>query len=76
MADQKISLFTQLIYFGIFHPSYSFLWMLLTMDFDYTILYIFICSFHIFLFLLGNYFNYIGLKIIDLSKNAVIQHTK
>ena len=76
MADQKISLYTQLFYFGIFHSIYSFLWMLFTMDFDYTLLYFIMCAFHAFLFFLGNYFNYIGLKIIDLSKNAIIQYTK
>ena len=76
MADQKISLFTQLFYFGIFHSSYSFLWMFLTRDFDYTLLYFIMCSFHAFLFVLGNYFNYIGLKMIDLSKNAIVQYTK
>ena len=76
MADQKISLFTQLFYFGIFHSSYSFLWMLFTNDFDYTILYFIMCCTHAFLFFLGNYFNYIGLKIIDLSKNAIVQYTK
>jgi drug/metabolite transporter (DMT)-like permease len=41
MADKKISLYTQLFYFGIFHSLYSFLWMLFTNDFDYTILYFF-----------------------------------
>ena len=76
MADQKISLYTQLFYFGIFHSLYSFLWMFFTKDFDYTLLYFFMCAFHAFLFFLGNYFNYIGLKMIDLSKNAIIQYTK
>ena len=76
MADKKISLYTQLFYFGIFHSSYSFLWMLLTRDFDYTFLYFIMCGSHAFFFFLGNYFNYIGLKIIDLSKNAIIQYTK
>ena len=76
MADQKISLYTQLFYFGIFHSGYSFLWMLFTNDFDYTLLYFIMCGFHSFLFFLGNYFNYIGLKIIDLSKNAIVQYTK
>ena len=76
MANQKISIYTQLFYFGIFHSSYSFLWMLLTKDFDYTLLYFIMCGFHAFLFFLGNYFNYIGLKIIDLSKNAIVQYTK
>ena len=76
MAEKKISLNTQLFYFGIFHSSYSFLWMLLTNDFDYTLLYFIMCGSHSFLFFLGNYFNYLGLKIIDLSKNAIIQYTK
>jgi len=76
MAAQKISLYTQLFYFGIFHSSYSFLWMLLTNDFDYTYAYFFLCSTHACLFFMGNYFNYIGLKLIDLSKTSVIQYTK
>ena len=76
MANQKISLYTQLFYFGIFHCSYSFLWMLLTKDFDYTIPYFFLCSTHACLFFLGNYFNYLGFILIDLSKTSVIQYTK
>ena len=76
MAAQKISLYTQLFYFGIFHLSYSLIWMLVTRDFDYTLLYFFMCASQAFLFYLGNYFNYIGLKMIDLSKNAIIQYTK
>ena len=76
MADKKISLFTQLFYFGIFHSLYSFLWMLFTNDFDYTILYFFLCAAHACLFYLGNYFNYIGLKLIDLSKTSLLQYTK
>jgi drug/metabolite transporter (DMT)-like permease len=76
MADKKISLYTQLFYFGIFHSLYSFLWMLFTNDFDYTILYFFLCATHACLFFLGNYFNYIGLKLIDLSKTSLLQYTK
>ena len=76
MAAQKISLYTQLFYFGIFHSFYSFLWMLLTNDFDYTYAYFFLSSTHACLFFMGNYFNYIGLKLIDLSKTSVIQYTK
>ena len=76
MAAQKISLYTQLFYFGIFHFGYSILWMLFTKDFDISILYFLMCGSQAFLFYLGNYFNYIGLKIIDLSKNAIIQYTK
>ena len=76
MANEKISLYTQLFYFGIFHSSYSFLWMLFTKDFDYTIPYFFLCSMHACLFFLGNYFNYLGFILIDLSKTSVIQYTK
>ncbi len=76
MANQKISLYTQLFYFGIFHSLYSFLWMLFTNDFDYTVPYFIICGTHACLFFLGNYFNYIGLKLIDLSKTSLLQYTK
>lgn len=76
MAVEKISLYTQLFYFGIFHSTYSFLWMLFTNDFDYTLTYFLICGSHACLFFLGNYFNYLGLLIIDLSKTSIIQYTK
>ena len=76
MAVQKISLYTQLFYFGIFHSLYSFLWMLFTMDFDYTIPYFIMSGLHACLFFMGNYFNYLGLKLIDLSKTSLIQYTK
>ena len=75
MATKKISLYAQLFYFGIFHFSYGFLWMLFTMDFDYTFGYLFLCSSQAFLFFLGNYFNYLGLKLIDLNKISIIQYT-
>lgn len=75
MAVKKISLFAQLFYFGIFHFSYGFLWMLFTMDFDYTFGYLFLCSTQAFLFFLGNYYNYLGLKLIDLNKISLIQYT-
>jgi drug/metabolite transporter (DMT)-like permease len=54
MANQKISLYTQLFYFGLFHVGYSILWMLFTKDFDYTFLYFLICGSQAFLFYLGN----------------------
>ena len=76
MAIQKISLYTQLFYFGIFHTFYSFLWILFTIDFDYTFPYFIMCGLHACLFFCGNYFNYLGLKIIDLSKTSIIQYTK
>ena len=76
MAVEKISLYTQLFYFGIFHSTYSFLWMLFTNDFDYTLTYFLMCGSHACLFFLGNYFNYLALLIIDLSKTSIIQYTK
>lgn len=75
MATKKISLYAQLFYFGIFHSTYGFLWMLFTMDFDYTFGYLFLCSTQAILFFLGNYYNYLGLKLIDLNKISIIQYT-
>ena len=75
MATKKISLYAQLFYFGIFHLTYGFLWMLFTMDFDYTFGYLFLCSSQAILFFLGNYYNYLGLKLIDLNKISLIQYT-
>ena len=75
MATKKISLYAQLFYFGIFHFTYGFLWMLFTMDFDYTFGYLFLCSTQAILFFLGNYYNYLGLKLIDLNKISIIQYT-
>ena len=75
MAAKKISLFAQLFYFGIFHLTYGFLWMLFTMDFDYTFGYLLLCSSQAILFYLGNYYNYLGLKLIDLNKISIIQYT-
>ena len=75
MATKKISLYAQLFYFGIFHTSYGFLWMLLKSDFDYPIGFLLLCSSQAVLFVLGNYFNYIGLKLIDLNKISIIQYT-
>ena len=54
----------------------SFLWMLFTNDFDYTLTYFLMCGSHACLFFLGNYFNYLGLLIIDLSKTSIIQYSK
>ena len=73
MATKRISLYAQLFYFGIFHTSYGFLWMLFTMDFDYNILYLLLCSTQAILFFLGNHFSYIGLKLIDLNKISIIK---
>ena len=75
MATKKISLYAQLFYFGIFHTIYGFLWMLITSDFDYPLGYLLLCSSQAILFVLGNYYNYIGLKLIDLNKISLIQYT-
>ena len=76
MANNKISIYTQMFYLGLFHCLYSFLWMLFTMDFDYTFIYFILCMLQAFLFFLGNFFNYSGLKLIDLSKTSLLQYTK
>ena len=75
MATKKISLYAQLFYFGIFHTTYGFLWLLITSDFDYPLGYLLLCSSQAILFVLGNYYNYIGLKLIDLNKISLIQYT-
>ena len=75
MATKRISLYTQLFYFGVFHTFYGFLWMLFTMDFNYPFGYLFLCGTQAILFFLGNYYNYLGLKLIDLNKISIIQYT-
>ena len=75
MAAKRISLYVQLFYFGIFHFAYGFLWMLFTMDFDYSFGYLLLCSSQAILFFLGNYYNYLGLKLIDLNKVSIVQYT-
>ena len=76
MAKNKISFYTQMFYLGIFHCLHSFLWMLFTKDFDYTLGYFFLCTMQSILFFLGNYFLFCSLKIIDLSKTSIFQYTK
>ena len=76
MAKNNISIYTQMFYLGFFHCFYSFLWMLFTMDFDFTWTYFFLCTLQAVLFFLGNFFNYCGLKLIDLSKTSLLQYTK
>ena len=49
--------------------------MLFTMDFDYHFGYLFLCSTQAILFLFGQYYNYLGLKLIDLNKISLIQYT-
>ena len=76
MANNKISIYTQMFYLGFFHCLYSFLWMLFTMDFDYTWTYFFLSMMQAVLFFFGNFLNYCGLKLIDLSKTSLMQYTK
>ena len=75
MANNKISIYTQMFYLGFFHCLYSFLWMLFTMDFDYTWPYFFLSMMQAVLFFFGNFLNYCGLKLIDLSKTSLMQYT-
>ena len=56
MAKNKISIYTQMFYLGIFHCLYSFLWMLFTWDFDYTLGYFVLSSSQSILFFVANYF--------------------
>ena len=76
MANNQISIYTQMFYLGFFHCLYSFLWMLFTMDFDYTWTYFFLSMMQAVLFFFGNFLNYCGLKLIDLSKTSLMQYTK
>ena len=76
MAQKKISLYTQLFYLGIFHCVYSFLWMLFTRDFDYTLGYFFLCTLQAVLFFVANYFMFLSHKMMDLSKSSLFQYSK
>ena len=76
MAKNKISIYTQIFYLGLFHCFYSFLWMLFTMDFDYTLGYFFLCIIQSILFFTANYFMFCSQKIFDLSKTSLFQYTK
>ena len=76
MAKNKISIFTQLFYLGAFHCLYSFLWMLVTLDFDYTFGYLFLCIMQSLIFFSANYFMFCSQKMFDLSKTSLFQYTK
>ena len=76
MAKEKIPITTQLFYVGCSHCFYSFLWMLITRDFDYTTKYFIMCMGHGILFFCGFFFFNKGLQIIDLSKTSIIQYSK
>ena len=76
MAKDKTPITTQMFYVGCSHCVYSFLWMLITNDFDYTVKYFFMCMLHAVLFFSGFYMFNKGLQIIDLSKTSIIQYSK
>ena len=50
--------------------------MLFNWDFDYTFIYFIMCMLQSILFFTGNYYNYSGLKMIDLSIVSLPQYTK
>ena len=76
MAKEKTPITSQMFYVGCSHCVYSFLWMLITNDFDYTVTYFFMCMMHAILFFSGFYMFNKGLQIIDLSKSSIIQYSK
>ena len=76
MAKEKTPITSQMFYVGCSHCVYSFLWMLITNDFDYTVTYFFMCMMHAILFFGGFYMFNKGLQIIDLSKSSIIQYSK
>lgn len=76
MAKEKTPITSQMFYVGCSHCTYSFLWILITNDFDYTVKYFFMCMIHAVLFLSGFYMFNKGLQLIDLSKTSIIQYSK
>ena len=73
---KRVSIYTQMFYLGIFHSVYSFLWMLFTWDFDYTVEYFFASSLQAILFFLGNFFYNLTLTKISMSKYSYLQYSK
>ena len=76
MAKEKTPITSQMFYVGCSHIFYSFFWMLITRDFDYTLKYFLMCMGHAILFFGGFFFFNKGLQIIDLSKTSIIQYSK
>lgn len=76
MVKDKISTYAQMLYLGIIHCSYAFLWMLFTKDFNFNLGYFCLCSFQAVLFFMGNYFFLWSLKYNDLSKHSIFQYIK
>ena len=73
---QRVSIYSQMFYLGIVHCTYSFLWMLFTWDFDYTVEYFFMSGLQSVLFFLGNIFYNWSLTKISMSKYSVLQYSK
>jgi drug/metabolite transporter (DMT)-like permease len=72
----RVSIHTQMFYFGIFHCAYSLLWMIFTWDFDYTLEYFFGCALTSILLFLGNFFYNLSLSKISMSKYSILQYSK
>ena len=72
----RVSIYTQMFYLGIFHCTYSLIWMTVTWDFDYTVKYFFEGALQSVLFFLGNFFYNLSLKYISLSRYSIIQYSK
>ena len=76
LTNNKIPVSTQLFYVGFINSVYSFLWMLFSLDFDYTLMYFIMSMLHAVLFFMGNYFFNKGIQRIDLGKSSLIQYSK
>lgn len=73
---KRVSIYTQMLYLGIFHSVYSLLWMTFTWDFDYNLKYFFGCALHSILFFLGNIFYNLSLSKLSMSKYSILQYSK
>ena len=72
----RVSIYAQMFYLGIFHCTYSLIWMTVTWDFDYTVEYFFEGALQSVLFFLGNFFYNLSLKYISMSRYSIIQYSK
>ena len=72
----RVSIYTQMLYLGIFHCIYSLIWMTVTWDFDYTVEYFFEGALQSVLFFLGNFFYNLSLSKISMSRYSIIQYSK
>ena len=72
----RVSIYTQMLYLGIFHCTYSLIWMTVTWDFDYTVQYFFEGALQSVLFFLGNFFYNLSLSKISMSRYSIIQYSK